>query len=671
MTDLERLLYRKLYSKSFYDFYKDFWSAVDPHQYVDGDIVQFLSELFQFMSKKWIGYTKPYVDLSDCGNYTIIDFRDSTKDRLNLNIPPRHSKSMIFNVMGVVWLWSMFPIQAVSISHTGALAKEMNERRWALVNSPRFKEIYPEIVINENTKESISDNRGGQMFSQNRDALTGYGGDIIINDDLTNAMTAHKDMKEMANTWEYYQNTMPSRINNINQSMILNIQQRLGVNDITGRILKNDNLRDQYIFLSLPAIFETNTCLVCPISGRKIFYDKGKGLWSERFGDYSKLKAEAGRISIFNTQYQQKPKSNDESVITEDMIITRNSTECPSIDEAEIVYASHDFPVKDKETSDYLGSVLGYKVGSTLYIKECLEKHMAFPASIAYVQNLDEMYAGIIQIIEDKANGSPILQQLQGDIAGLQAYNPGTASKIMRLENASLWLNSKNVVFVKDTYDKLTSEWQLNKGLQLLIERLLDFPMVEHDDIVDAFDMLVNFVFTDKKYAVYARAFNDKNTIEINEDVNNLYGAVFVNKEGDLWKACNIKCKYGLNTTLIETDEIQFRANIENGIKELKAFAPKESVFIDCSDSESMIGIYNEGLTFERYVVDDFDKSVSDLAFAFAQDRVLISKNCKLTKGDIETFKRAKTKTENDAKYITTKDGLVACLRNAMRYFGV
>lgn len=669
MNRFERLLYRTLYQKSFYDFAKDFWSSCDPHKLIDGDLLKFLCETFQFMCKKWVGYEKPEVDLSKLNKGAdIIDIRDDTRDRLSISMPPRHSKSMIFNVLGAVWLWTYYPISAVSISHTFGLAKTMNEKRYALINSPRYKEIYDDIVITENTKDSIKDSRGGQLYSQSRDALTGYGGDVIINDDLTNAMTADKDMQEMRNAWSYYQNTMPSRINNIKQSIIFNIQQRLGVNDIVGHILKEKKLRDQYIFISLQAIFEKETYLICPISADIIHYNVGDSLWKERFGDYAKLKAEVG--DVFETQYQQKPKASTSAIVNEDMILVKPEIECPDIDDGDMIYASHDFPVKDKESNDFLGSVLGYRVGNTLYIYECLEKHMDFPKSITYLKALADNYLGCIQIIEDKANGSPIIQELQGNIIGVQPYNPGTDAKIQRLKNASVYMTTHNVVFVAREYDKITDTWTLSEDLQNLVDRLLAFPMVEHDDIVDAFDMMVNFVFLDKKNSVYGKSFNDENIVAYKDNMSKLYNNVFFNKEGDLWKVSRIAIEYGTESKLIVLEEKQFEANAVDGINILKSFAPNNSVFIDCSDSESMYGVVSSGISIERYAVDDFDKSVLDLNLALSLKRVLLVNSCKYTKGDIEMFKRTKTKNVDDQKYITDKDGFVANLRIALKYYG-
>ena len=668
MTELQKMLYRQLYRKSFYDFVKDFWNTADPSKFVDGKVIKIYCEIGQYMCKDWVGYDAIDIKVpAKTEDNEIIDVRQG-KHNLCLMVPPRHTKSMIFNVFLPVWLWLSHPIKAVSISHTGGLAGQMNSKRYAIINSAKFQELFTDIYLLTNTAGFLKDSRGGELYSLNRNAFTGYGGDVIINDDLTNAETARKDQAEMANAWSYYQNTMPSRINDINKCIIMNIQQRLAPNDIAGHIMNDPHLAATYVFVTLPAEFDKTTHVVCPISGDIITFEKGDFLWPERFGDYSSLRYQVGE-SIYQTQYLQKPIASDKTIIKPNMIDEYDKTEVPDIMDADIVYASHDFPVKDKDTSDYLGSILAYRVNSTLYITDCLEKRMAFVKSVEYVRQLDTVYPGCIQIIEDKANGSPILQQLQDEVAGMQPYQPGTASKFQRLESASLYMISHNVVFVRTVWNKFLNKWELSDSLQNLKKRLLDFPFVEHDDITDAFSMLVLFVFMDKRYMVYGRAFNEKNMIHREDYPNATYDAVFFNKEGDVWKALLIGIDYGVESKLIVKKEIRFKAGMADGVKQLRAFAPKHSLFIDCSATEALRGLVTKEVTVERYELEDYDKSIAQMNLAFAKKLALIDLSCVLTKADVENFKFSKSKDEN-VKYATTKDGFVACMRVALHYFG-
>lgn len=668
MDRLTKLLYRELYRKSCYEFVKAFWSEADPAPFIDGKLVQFYCEAFQYKCRPWIpceiiDAKLPQLKEDD----VVIDVREN-KQNLNINVPPRHSKSMIFNVLGPVWLWINAPIKAASISHTGGLAGQMNRKRLKVINSEKFKFFFgDEVWLKDTPRGTLVDTRGGELYSMPRDSLTGYGADIIINDDLTNAETARRDQAEMASAWAYYQNTMPSRINNRSKYLIMNIQQRLAPNDITGHILADPVLAHQYCFIVLPAIFTKHTYLVCPISGQVYEFNPGDTLWPERFGDYEALKAEVGS-AVFETQYLQNPIASDRTAIKDNMIIYKSEVECPSIDDADTIYASHDFPVKDKDTSDFLGSVLAYKVGNTLYIKDCLEKKMAFVKSVEYVKQLDTLFPGIVQIIEDKANGSAILQQLQDEVPGMQAYQPGTHSKFQRLESASLYMESGNVVFVKTKFDMLAQDYVLTDALKNLVQRLLSFPFVEHDDIVDAFSQIVLFVFMDKRYMVYGRAFNDSNIVDTSK-LQHDYSTTFFNKEGDIWKIINIDVEYGIETKLYITKELRFKGSVKDGLATLKQFSPDKSVFIDCSETEGMYGINDNSISIEKYTIEDFDKSVSQMNLAFAKKRVLIDSKCHLTQNDIESFKFSKSKDDN-VRYITKKDGFVACLRVALHYFG-
>lgn len=661
MHFLEKILLRELYKRSFYDFVKDFWSYADPSKFVDSELIEYYCEVFQYMARKWWDYKEVKVETKNLKG-KIIDVREE-KNNLNLVVPPRHSKSMIFNVFGPLWLWILSPIKAVSVSHTGSLASQMNSKRHAVINSPYFKEIFDDIKLSANSTSFLKDQRGGELYSINRNAFTGYGGDVIINDDLTNAETARKDKEEMNNAWSYFQNTMPSRINDITRCIILNIQQRLAPNDITGHILNDRNLRDQYIFITFPAIFRETTLLVFPITGKVKTFKKGDVLWKERFGDYSSLRKQVGE-TVFETQYLQNPVASDRAVIRQNLIIEKNITEIPNIDEAEVIYASHDFPIKEKETSDFMGSVLAYRVNQTIYILSCTEKKMAFVKSVEYVRNLSNKFHGIIQVIEDKANGTPIIQQLQDEVAGIIPYNPKTLSKTQRLESASLYMESKNVVFVKDEWNEEAKNYQLNEGLQNLKERLLNFPFVKNDDIIDAFSMLILYVFLDKRNNVYGKSFNFENIIK--NAPENISWNLFMNKDGNYIKVSKIGMDYSTNSLII-LDELSIKDNVKNAVEDISLKFSNTSYIID--GSHIPLNFYDKNLMIDRIVVDDFHISTQNLEILFARKEVKILNKCKGTISDVENFKWLVNRDE-EVKYVSENDGYVKNIRTAIKFFG-
>ena len=679
LDPLQVRLYRQLYKKDFYEFVKEFWSECDPSKFIDGFVPKFFCEVFQFICRPWIGYDKPELKstippVSD--SIDIVDIRNSTKHNTSISVPPRHSKSQIFNVLGGVYSWINAPIKAASISHNQNLATKMNQKRQQLINSEKFKFFFPEIQLIQNTASSLIDSRGAEMYSINRDSATGFGYDLGLLDDLVSAETARKDKEEMNNAWQFFQNTMPSRINDMSKFAILNIAQRLSPADICGRILDDAKLSSQYDFITLPAIFEKETYIVCPISGDVYHFMPGDCLWPERFGTYEELRNQTGE-RVFQTQYLQKPLSSEDTIVKEEMIKEVDPTiisgwdinnNCINQQEVDTIYCSHDFPVKGGSKNDFLGSVTAYKIKKTLYIIDCIEERQDFVTSLQFIKNNELMYPSCVQIIETAANGNPLLNMLDGEVSNLRGYSPAGASKEERLSYATPYMISGNVVFVKTLWDQVSQKWVLSKHLQNLKQRLLAMPNVQHDDIVDAISMLINYVFNDIKYSVYGKAFNDYNIVDTNNESYD-YSTVFFNKDGDTWKVLKIGIKYGLISKLIILKEKSFIANINDGLNLLHDFSPDDNVFIDCSTSEGLIGIYSDTTIIERYVPDDFDKSVTDLNYAFAQNKILVDQSCKLTQADIENFKFDKKNT-NGFKYATNKDGFVACLRSAMKYYG-
>lgn len=664
LSELERLLYRELFKKDAYSFCCEFWEEIDSHKMKKSNMIKFFCEVFQYECRYWVDYKSPDVILPKVGkDEELIDVRED-KHLLSISCPPRHGKSNLFNILLPCWLFINEPIKVASVSHTQGLAGTMNAKRQRLLNSDKFKFFFPEIQLIQNTTYSLKDTRSGEMYSVPKNSITGFGADVLLIDDLTNVSTAIRDAKEMESSWSTYVETLPSRVNDPMKHVIINIMQRIAVNDIVGRIQKDAKMSSSYTFVTLPAQFKQTTYLICPISGDVIKYNKGDYLFPEQFGNYETIKS---RITehTWKAQYLQEPENSDLTVIKNNMIIEKPLNEVPSIDNADIIYASHDFPVKDKDTSDYLGSLLAYRIGGNLYLVDCLEKRLAFTKSIDYVKSLDDNYPGIIQVIEDKANGAPILQALQDIVPGMQAFNPGANSKMQRLESASLYMN--NIIFIKSKQNE-NKEYILSESMQNLKDRLLAFPFVEHDDIVDAFSMMALFVFIDKRYMVYGRAFNENNVLDLSTKTYE-YSTIFFNKEGDIWKMCEIIIDYSNETKLLINREKRFKGSIEEGLSALKEFAPKKTMFIDCSATPALNGTYTKNIVIERYEIEDFDKSVTQLNLAFDKNLVLIDKECKLIKSDIESFKFSKTK-DDTVKYTTTKDGFVACLRIALKYFG-
>lgn len=476
----------------------------------------------------------------------------------------------------------------------------------------------------------------------------------IIADDLISADNAAKDMQILRNVREFFKQTLPTRLNTKKTGVIWHVQQRLAPGDISGMIADSQELSSVYSHTELEAISTRNVTLIYPCTGRVKEIRKGDLLWPERFGDYTSLKMETGPI-VFDTQYQQNAKNTDLTIIKESDIHYINDEDYEQFKlTAETQYASHDCPVKEKESSDYHGYVGGYGRGNQLLIDDGWEEHLGYVKEKQLMITKQQISPAILQILEDKANGAALLQDLRLDVPGLVPFNPGTNSKKQRLELASVYVNSGAVIFKKCP------------ATDYLIKQLLDFPFVDHDDIVDAFSQLILYHFTQRKAGVYTNCFTFQNIIN-SADVKSgdeLYGVTI---NGDHIKVLQIYMQR--DGSIIAQQEWQMR-----GLESFEDFCSKFKsmpMMIDCSYENTISKLIRNGnVTFIQFVDDKREASIHSLKVGFYKKKILVNKQCSQTINDISKLRISDSSLERgDQKLNTFDEGLAGCLRGVVQYF--
>jgi predicted phage terminase large subunit-like protein len=135
---------------------------------------------------------------------------------------------------------------------------------------------------------------------------------------------------------------------------------------------------------------------------------------------------------------------------------------------------SVDAAFKDYETSDYVVIQIWGKRGPNMYLVHQVRKHLNFQATMDTIVQLKALYLVKEILIEDKANGSAIIQVLRRKIEGIIPVEP-RGSKESRVNAISFAIESGNV-FVPSN-KKYTKEF---------IEECSQFPNGKHDDMVDA-----------------------------------------------------------------------------------------------------------------------------------------------------------------------------------------
>lgn len=667
-------LKRELHKKSFYHFIKDYWHTIEAVDFIESNMMRYLADLFQFairrklpedIQRHWIK-DNDYIDIVNEvskkeGN--IIEVRSNPKQHWNINMPPRHAKSLILNIFASVWLYAVTEgdqtIKVATMSHTGSLAGEMNDRKQQIINSPEFQEEFSHIKPIVNQRDRIIGSNLAEIYSVAMDSMTGRGLNYAILDDLVTAQTAVKQREELRNALRFMQNTLPSRMNKIDEDSVIHIAQRLGPGDVSDYIMTE--LGDVYQTVKLQAIAEEDTHIVFPCSGEVWTIKKGESLLPERFSvdSYNLIRKQMGN-TYFEAQYQQNAIPADETIIKPDVIQYMNEYEAEDIiNNYDQIYASHDLAVNDKSTSDMHGALIAYKKGSTLLITDAMEKHMNFKASQTFIQTLAsvEDYRGIIQLIENKANGAVIIQTLQSTIPGIIEIEPGSRSKSERLQAASVWMDTKSVYFLTNKLN------QPSPAIIMAVDRITKYPFVKHDDIVDAFSQLINYVYIQKSFGLFEQSLGEENYInrDLSEFTRNIY--VGVTREGFEYAMLKVAYDYAEDTFYV-IDEKIFRANDIEAVKRIKEFVKGSRMLVDASKDNVL---YNT-LINKIPIVNNSDsrslsQQIAQLNLGFVTRQIQFSRHCVEFRNDLDRISWDDKALADGREKLKNRERLVSCLK--------
>src|SRR5712692_1447801 len=138
---------------------------------------------------------------------------------------------------------------------------------------------------------------------------------------------------------------------------------------------------------------------------------------------------------------------------------------------------SWDCSFKDLDTSDYVVGQVWARQGAIFLLGDQVRARMDCPATVKAVRELTQKWpATIAKLIEDKANGSAVIQMLQHEIPGLLPVNP-SGGKVARAQAISPLVEAGNVYLPHPDYAPWVNDF---------IEESAQFPNGAHDDQVDA-----------------------------------------------------------------------------------------------------------------------------------------------------------------------------------------
>lgn len=402
--------------------------------------------------------------------------------RLVINIPPGTSKSRIVTVMWPVWEWITRPwLRYMCWSYAKELSTAHSMERRTLVESDWFQERWGDRVQlkhDHNLKSEIASTSLPGMMTATAvgSAATGKGGERLIIDDPLNPKQA-ASLADLAAVTLFWTQTLPTRLRNQDIGAIVLVMQRLAQGDPTDLAIGED-----YEHLCLPMEYEPDHPYVHPEDPRT---EEGELLCPKR---YSRVAVEALKISLgsYGTagQLQQRPAPKGGGIVQTAWWRWYTIEALPGTFDELIQSWDCSFK-KTTDGSFVVGQVWGRR-GAAIYLLDQVRFRGGFVDLKKAITGMSAKWARCFRkLIEAKANGPAVIDDLKATVPGLLPVETGALDKEARLQAVAPMIESGNVFLPsQDIYP-----W-----IRDYINEFENFPKGPNDDQVDATSQALQYL---------------------------------------------------------------------------------------------------------------------------------------------------------------------------------
>lgn len=406
--------------------------------------------------------------------------------RLAITLPPGHAKSEYSSRLLPAWGIGKFPdLKFISASYAADLAQLMNRDVQSIMDSVAFAEVFPNVCLNGSNVRTVANGKamrnadtfepmapngrrykGAYRCAGVGGGLTGFRGDrLLLDDPFKNREEA--DSPTMRNkVWDWFTQVFGTRKRMSAGELI--IMTRWHEDDILGRAMA----RGGWELLNFPAIMtEEDLSTKHPLDHRA----PGEVLWPEHYPTevIEERKRDLG-TRAFNALYQQRPTAQEGNIVKREWFQFYRGGQIPFRPNKEI--QSWDTSFKGSDGSDFVvGGNLATN-GVDYALTDLVRGRMGFTAAKVAIKAFSGKHPkSIKKVIEDKANGPALIEDLKREITGIIPYSPKD-SKIARLNAVAPILEAGNFWLPHPDDAPWVNDY---------IEELVAFPTGAHDDQVD------------------------------------------------------------------------------------------------------------------------------------------------------------------------------------------
>lgn len=369
---------------------------------------------------------------------TFQDIYDGKINRINICLPPRAGKSVMCKYFCIYVMTKNPKSQIIYTSYSQSLLGTIAENMAAIFEHPAYKKMFPneryfkesfeQSPVNEFWKNIIQKETGKNVYTSKKittyaggiilfssvgGQITGYGAGcrgakefsgMIIMDDPNKPADIHSQVMR-DKCFQYFTETLLTRLNDSNVP-IVNVQQRLHIEDLTGHLIT------KYHFQTLrkPLLDITGACQLpsqyTPERIKELQFDE----------------------SAFSAQYQQEPIAERGLLFKRDWWKLYNKEQEPCTGQ---IIITADTAFKETKTADFSCIQVWELRRDKMLMREMIVERWEFPELIEHAKmvwnkwtdpNLKNQARYLF--IEDKASGTPLQQTLSREGIEAIAWSP-------------------------------------------------------------------------------------------------------------------------------------------------------------------------------------------------------------------------------------------------------
>lgn len=410
------------------------------------------------------------------------------KRNLMVLVPPGFAKSTIVSVCAPAWVWVTEPSwRAILASGNERVSTRDSLKRRHIIGSREYRGAFApawSLSADANLKTRYQNTAlGFQQAISTGQRVTGDRADALFIDDPQDAANIHSEA-EREGVARWYFEGYANRLSDMTTGTRCLIMQRLASLDLAGMIQEREG--SQWEIVTIPQEWDEARRKVTSLGWTDPRKEDGELAFPIRYPK-EVVEGERHRLgrSAYSSQHQQLPFDADGEIFKPEHIqLWPVGQELPHFRRRIL---SLDTAFSIKSTADYSVILEMGEFERGVMVISCLRKRMEYPQLKAAAKFLGSLNGISVVLIEDKASGQSLVQDMRQS-TGLPVLPVKVdADKISRAHVCVPTVEAGTV------YAPADAPW-----LADFLNELAAFPKGSHDDQVDAFTQGINYLIVNR-----------------------------------------------------------------------------------------------------------------------------------------------------------------------------